>query len=366
MKLKFLKSDLLKGVQISQDVISQRAALPILSNFLIEAEKNTVKITATDLNVGIITKIPASIMTEGAVTIPAKKFSDIIKELPEGEVILDVRKNNQVVIEAKPCFFKIMGLPKDEFPTPPQISKSERLLVGQEMLKNMLKLTYFSVSRDETRYMLNGILFKVAGDFLELAATDGRRLAVVKNKTDIPKGMIKEVIIPIKTINELNKLLVEQGQVEILFGENQVCFNLENIKIISRVIEGEFPKYTQVIPAEVNEKVKIGKDRLMEAIRRINLLTSQDSPSVKLELFKDKLVVSKNTPEVGQGYDIVELAEQYEGKEISIGFNPNYLTDVLKSISDETVNLELISSEKPGVIRMGSNYVYVVLPMQAV
>lgn len=364
MKIKCLKENLLKAMTLVQNVINNKSALPILSNVLLETMKDKIKVTATDLDIGMLTEVEAEIEREGSITIPAKRFFDIVREIPDGAIEVDVRKNNQVVIENKPCFFKIMGLPKDEFPTPPVILKSERLLMAQTTLKQMLKLTSFAMSHNETRYILNGMLFKIENGFLELAATDGRRLAVVKKTIDIPKGLIKEVVIPIKTINELNRILGDDGEIEILLGVNQVSFYFGNVKIISRVIEGEFPKYAQVIPEEAGEKIKINRNRFIEAIKRINLLTSQDSPSIKLDLFKNKIVVSKNAPELGQGEDVVDLAGEYRGKEFSIGFNPNYLTEVLKNIDDEDIYFELTSSEKPAAIRLGQEYVYVVLPMQ--
>ncbi|MFH1856199.1 MAG: DNA polymerase III subunit beta [Candidatus Omnitrophota bacterium] len=366
MKVFFSKNELLKGVQIAQDVVNSKATLPILSNFLLETQDGGVKITATDLDLGVLIHIPAKIEREGSITIPAKKFADIIKELPEGDFLLEIQKNNQVVIDAKPCFFKLLGLPKDEFPIPPKPSKNEKLVIEQAVFKQMLKLTSFAVSRDETRYVLNGIFFKAVGEFLELAATDGRRLAVVKEKVSIPKGMIKEIIVPLKTINELNRVLQDNGNVEILFSENQVCFDLENIRIISRVIEGEFPNYTNVIPKESKEKIILDKGRFFEALRRINLLTSPDSPSVKIDVFKNKIIISKSTPEFGNGQDVVDLAEEYTGKELSVGFNPIYLMDVFKNTTESSISLELSAGDKPGVIRFGTQYTYVVLPMQTV
>lgn len=364
MKVYFMKNNLLTGVQIAQDVVSSKTTLPILSNFLIEASSDGVKITATDLDVGITTKVQAKIEKEGAITIPARKFADIIKELPDVEISLEIKKNNQVTIEAKPCFFKIMGLPKEEFPIPPKLLKIEKVTLKQTVFKKMLRLTSFAVSRDETRYVLMGIFFKVNCELLELAATDGRRLAVVREKIEAPKDIKKELIVPTKTINELNRILGEDGEIDILFGENQVCFDLNGTRIISRVIEGEFPNYAQVVPGEIKDKIMVDKDRFFEAIRRIALLTNQDSPSLKIEVFKNKIVVSKNTPELGQGQDVVDLLEEYQGREFAIGFNPVYLIDVLKNIAETEIGLEVMSGDKPGVIRQGERYVYVVLPMQ--
>jgi DNA polymerase-3 subunit beta len=196
-----------------------------------------------------------------------------------------------------------------------------------------------------------------------VVATDGRRLAIKEEK--LPYSLNKEIkmIIPIKTIHELERNLneTEESEVEVIFGKNQVGFGWEDLIIISRLIEGDFPDYKQVIPQEVHPKIKIERQFFLGAIRRASLLSTPDYQAVKLEVFKDKLVVSKSTPDMGESYE--EIPIEYGGKELFIGFNPDYLIDVLKNLKEDTVEFELTESEKPGVIRR-PGYIYIVLPMR--
>ena len=362
MKIKILKQDLVKGIQTVQNVISTRTTLPILSNMLIETQKNTIKLAATDLDTAISCVVPATVVQEGAITVPAKRFGDIIKELPEQDVVISVRKNNMVTIDCKKAFFKVMGLSKEEFPKIPSIKDKEIIVMEQAMLKNMLCMTSFAVSHDETRYILNGILFDIKNSKVKMVATDGRRLALVEKEIDTPKQMEKKIIVPAKAVQEVARSLKDEGMVKIFFTTNQIAFEVDGTIIISRLIEGEFPQYEQVIPKERKEKVKVERTTFLAAARRASILASQDSQAIKIDLFKNRMVVSKNTPDVGEARE--ELEVDYKGNEISIGFNPGYLIDALKNIDLESVGFELTDSTKPGVIRTPDNFIYVVLPMQ--
>ena len=363
MKFKATKNQLLKTVQNVQNAISSKTTLPILSNVLVETQKDSVKITATDLDIGISSIIPIKPETSGAITIPAKKFIDIIKELPEEKtIIVTAKKNNAATIECEKIIFRIMGLPKDEFPQPPDFKNKDTITLPQEFLKTMITKTAFAVSNDETRYVLNGVLFIIKQKTIKLVATDGRRLAVIEKELPQKTIMEKKVIVPTKTIQELNRLLERQGEVRVSFNENQILFDLGNTVVISRLIEGEFPNYEQVIPQEIKEKILVSRDSLLAATKRASILTNQDSMAIKLDVTKNKLSVSKNTPYMGEVKE--ELKAVYSGKDISVGFNPAYIIDVLKNIDTEEVGLELVDTDKPGVIRLGNEYVYVVLPMQ--
>ena len=295
--------------------------------------------------------------------IPAGLFkqTDIIRELPGDSVNISTKKNNSVVIEIESCQFKIMGLPREEFPKLPEFQNKEAIKLEQGVLKEMVNLTSFAVSFDETRYILNGILFKINKNNITLVATDGKRLAIAerKIKQDIDKDI--HIIIPIKTIHELTRNLKDEAEVSLILGTNQVLFDLGQVVIISRLIEGEFPDYRQVIPAVSESKLKIIREQFLLAVKRAALLSTPDYQAVKLELFKDKLVVSKSTPDVGESRE--EVSVEYKGKEMAIGFNPNYLIDVLKNLQDEKIEFELSDTEKPGVIRV-DGYVYIVLPMR--
>lgn len=361
MKFKIEKDVLLGGIQVVQNIITPKSALPILANVLIETQQDSLRLTATDLDVGITCVLPADIQEPGAITIPAKRLGDIIKELPTDIVNINTKKNNLVIIETELCQFKIMGLNSEEFPKLPEFKDKEVIKLEQAVLREVLNLTSFAVSFDETRYILNGILFKIEKNNLILVATDGKRLAVVerKIKQDLTKPI--RLIVPIKTIHELNRNLKEEGELSVIVSNNQVLFDLGPVVIISRLIEGEFPDYQQVIPPVSENKMMINREHFLLGAKRAALLATPDYQAVKLELFKDKLVISKSTPDVGESRE--ELSIEYRGKELAIGFNPGYLIDVLKNLQGEKVTLELTDADKPGVIRI-DGYTYIVLPMR--
>lgn len=361
MRVKLSRDVLIKGLETIQNIISTKATLPILSNILIETQKDKLRLTATDLNIGISCVIPVNILEGGAITIPAKRFAGIIRELSEEEIEINTKKNNIVIIETKNCQFKIIGLPPEEFPKLPEFKDKEVIKIEQALLKRMLNQTSFAVSLDEVKYILNGILFKISKDTLTLVATDGKRLAVSKNKLTQPVTKDLSFIVPLKTLQELDRNLAGEGELALIIGTNQVLFDFRDVIIISRLIEGEFPDFQQVIPPASDQKVKVDRQQFLLAIRRAALLATPDYQAVKFEVFKDKLVISKSTPDVGESRE--ELAAEYRGKEMMIGFNPAFITDVLKTVGDASVEFELSGSEKPGVIRT-QGYIYIVLPMR--
>lgn len=361
MKIKATREDLLKGISIVQNIVSSKTTLPILSNILMETTNNKLRFMGTDLDIGISCIVPVNVVEEGAITLSAKRFSDIVKELPDGEITIIVRKNNFIEIECASCRFKLSGVPHDEFPKFPEFKDKEAIKIDQGLLKEMLQLTMFAVSHEETRYILNGILFEIKNGKLCLVATDSRRLALIEKNISHTAKKDLSIIVPAKAINELNRNLQEEGELSLVVGSNQVLFQIEDTLIASRLIEGEFPNYAQVVPKEAEKKIKINRERFIAAIRRATLLSTPDYQAVKLEVFKNKLVISKTTPDLGESRE--ELEMEYDGKEMIIGFNPHYLVDALRNIHEETVNLEIIGPEKPAVIRV-DGYLYLVLPMR--
>ena len=361
MKIKVSKEKLLEGIQIVQNIVSSKATLPILSNILLEIKGKELKINTTDLDIGISCGIPVDIIEEGAITIPAKRFSDIIKELPSGDISIYVKKNNQVDIEGEKCRFKLIGLPREEFPKFPEFKDKEIIKIEQAVLKEMIRLTSFAVSHEETRYILNGILLEISDNNIKMVATDGKRLAKADNKILTPTKKDISVIIPIKAIQEIFRNLQDEGHVSFILGNNQVLFDINGILIATRIIEGDFPNYNQVIPSPAAIKIKIHTQKFLSAIRRANLLATPDFQAIKLEVFTDKIVVSKITPDVGESREEVPI--QYSGKEMIVGFNPQYLIDVLKNIDCEVVDLELLGPDKAAVIRL-ETYLYLALPMR--
>ena len=364
MEVKSTKESLLNGIQNVQNAVSQKSSLPILSNVLLEVEGETLTLTATDLDIGISSKIKVQVETAGAITIPARKFFDIIKALPDGsEISLTARKNNFVSIKTGKSQFKIIGLPKEEFPQLPIFKNKDAITVEQSVLKEMMNLTDFAISRDDSRFILTGIYFSIKGDKIKLVATDGRRLAV--SQKTLPKKTIvdKTIVIPTKAVQEIKRMLEEDGEVEIKFSDNQVAFEFKDSYIVSRLIEGEYPNYKNVIPEKDGEEIKVVREDFLAAAKRASIFTDQDSMAIKLNIKKKKMTISKNTPYLGEAKEEIEI--DYTGEEeVEIGFNPRYLIDVLKNLSGEEIAFEVNGANKPGVVRMGGEYTYVVLPMQ--
>ncbi len=361
MKIKASKDQLLNGIQIVENVVSGKATLPILSNILIETKKDKIKLIATDLDIGISCEIPVEILEEGGITIPAKRFVDIIREMPSGNVTVHAKKNNQIDIEGENCRFKLMGLSREEFPKFPEFKEKDVFQIEQKILKDMLRLTSFSVSHEESRYVLNGVLLEIVDDIIRIVATDGRRLAKIEKKTPNPSHKEINVIIPIKAVQEILRNLKEEGMASFVVSANQVLFDIDGTVIATRIIEGEFPNYNQVIPAPSNNRVSMDTQALLSSIRRANLLSTPDFQAVKFEIFKDKMVVSKTTPDVGESRE--EIPIQYGGAEMVVGFNPHLLIDFLKNINEQNINMELSGADKPAVMRMG-DYLYLALPMR--
>ena len=361
MIFKTSQENLLAGVQIVQNIVSSKSTLPILANILLEVKGTKLRLNTTDLDIGISCEIPVDIIEEGAITIPAKRFGDIVRELPSGDITISAKKNNQVDIEGKQCRFKLGGLPKDEFPKFPEFKDKEAIQIEQSTLKEMLRLTSFAVSHEESRHVLNGILIEIFDNVIRIVATDGRRLAKIEKK--IPAAIKKEVtvIIPIKAVQEISRNLRDEGTLSLIVGANQVLFDINDVLIATRIIEGEFPNYNQVIPKPAKSRITMNTQDVLSSIRRANLLSTPDFQAVKFEIFANKLVISKSTPDVGESREVIPV--EYDGEEMMVGFNPQLLIDFLKNINDEQVHMEILGTDKPAVMRL-QDYLYLALPMR--
>ncbi|OGW84255.1 MAG: DNA polymerase III subunit beta [Omnitrophica bacterium GWA2_52_8] len=358
------KGALVKALSSVGNVASQKAnTLPILSNVLFETTKEEgLRLVGTDLEVGVSTTIPITITKPGSITIPAKKLSEIIRELPDGEVEISVKKNNAVNIKSDKAYFKIMGLSVDDYPKLPEFNLEDAVELDQAVLKEGLSLTAFAISYDETRYVLNGVLLSVKGNKLRLVATDGRRLAFVEKDFKNKKEKNFEIIIPSKAVQELIRILSWEGEVKIIPTKNQVVFYLGDSFICSRIIEGNFPNYEQVIPKESKITTSTDREELLQAVKRTALLTSPDSPAIKIDFVKGKILISSRSPNLGEAHE--EIDAEIDGEDIAIGFNPYYIIDVLKNLDVEKVSLSLTEPDKPGLLKGKEGYLYVIMPMQ--
>src|SRR5580693_3387943 len=254
MKFSVAKEKLLEGLQQVQNVVSTRTTLPILSNVLLQASDGAVHLTTTDLDVGVRGSFEADVEKEGATTLPARRLFNIVRELPASEIQVDVNGKNAASIRSGQSFFKILGLPEEEFPPLPKFEDAKVVTIRQKDLRDGLKKTSYAISTDETRYVLNGLLFSFKENKLTLVATDGRRLAMVDIELEIPRSQETDIIVPTKAVAELQRLVREEGEVKLGIGENQIAFELNRTLLVSKLIEGNYPNYRQVIPAEAKEE----------------------------------------------------------------------------------------------------------------
>lgn len=362
MKLKVSKAALLEGLQTVHNVVSVRTTLPILSNVLLTAEKAGLFLTTTDLDVSVRCRIDAEVKVEGATTLPVRRIAGIVRELPDAGIEISVDDKDVATVTCGSSFFKIVGLSEEEFPPLPKVEGQQSYTIEQGPFREMLRKTCYAASTDETRYVLNGVLLSFKAGKLTIVATDGRRLALVENEVEFPKESEADMILPTKAVNELTHTLGQEGEVRIHARENQVLFEYNDVFVASKLVEGTYPNYRQVVPAQCEERITVDRDSLMTALRRVSLLTTDKSNATKLTFGSNKIVLLATTPEVGEARETIPI--KYTGKEISVAFNPDYMIDPLKTLTCDEVYIELTDELSPGVIKCDIPFLYVLMPMR--
>lgn len=362
MKFRISKEAFLDGLQKVQSVVSSRTTLPILSNVLIVARNGRIQFTTTDLDVGITGSVEAQIDKEGATTLPAKKLVSVVRELPTSEVEVSVDTKNHASIRSGPSFFKIIGLGEAEFPPLPNFQDAKQFRIPQAILRDGLRKTAYAISTDETRYVLNGIFASFRDGKLTLVATDGRRLAMVDSDLEFPASHETDVIIPTKAVQELQRLLGDSGELTVGLTGNQISFSIGDTLLVSKLIDGNYPNYRQVIPGDAIERVVISREALLETTRRVSLLSSDKSNSIKLVFSENQIEVTANTPDVGEAQETLDVI--YQGKPMQIAFNPEFLQAPLRNLETDDVYLDLIDEMSPGVLRIEGTFLYVLMPMR--
>ncbi len=367
MNLTISKEQIINGLQAVQNVVSTRTTLPILSNVLLRAEGDKLELTATDLDVTVVCSVEAKVKKGGAITVPVKKLFGIVRELANLDIDIEVDEKHSCSVRSGSSFYKINGLSADEFPPLQKFKEDKKVVLPQETLKGMLKKTSFAISTDESRYVLNGNFISLKDHKMTMVATDGRRLALVDEEIDVSESSQGEFIVPAKAVNELNRLLQDKGEVELRYVENQASFTLKDDKgssvlIVTKLIEGNYPNYRQVIPPETKERISLVREEFLHALRRAEIMTSEKSNSVRLTFGKNKLEITANSPEVGEAKET--MAINYKGPEMAIAFNPKYMIDPLNALVNDEVFLELIDELSPGVLKINGPFLYVVMPMR--
>lgn len=367
MKLKMQKEEIQHALQNIQGIVDKKTTMPILSHFLLKVNE-TVSIMATDLDIALKGPLKAEILQRGSLCIPARKLFEIAREV-EGEILLESQENNWVKVTSGKSTFKLMGLPEEDFPALPEISKSEELTIKAETFKTMIEKTIYATGESDTRYTLNGLLLhfipkKKNIDF-KIVGTDGHRLSVIAVKLEGSLPEEKKLILPKKAAMELKKLLEgNSGNITIYIDKNHLFFGTGDIMLTSRLIEGTYPNYEQVVPKNNDKQVVIDKVAFLKALKRTSIMSRERTNAVRLDLESGKITLISMNPDVGEARE--ELAAQYKGDRMSIGYNARYVMDILQAMDGDSVQLDLQEPLSPTLLLEPENkgYTCVVMPMR--
>lgn len=368
MKFSIPQKDFLEAIQTVQRAVSNKNTLPILAGILIKTEKNRLKLVATDLEIGIECYINAEIITTGEIVLPANHLSGIIRELPaktvEVSCNLDTRSAEIVCGHSR---FNINGFSSDDFPMLPKVEEGTQFSIKQKLLREVIEQVKIATSTDETQPFLNGALFRLEGDMLTAASTNSYRLAHRQARLEMGIGEKIEVILPNKTLDEMARLLDDepQAEVKVQVTMNQILFEMENITVISRLIEGRFPNYEPVIPKNSTTFVRVERKELLQAGKRVSLIAVSNSNIIKVNIGEGLMVLESINTEIGQAHE--ELSLTVEGPEVEISFNAVYLMDGLKVIDTDEVELCLGGKLSPFIVRPVGDvqYTYVISPIRS-
>jgi DNA polymerase-3 subunit beta len=365
MKVQFDREGLNQALVLLTSIVPERTPKPILRCVKIDAAKDSVRIYGTDLEVGINYVLPAvKVDQPGQVVVPASRLAAVVRESAD-ETLLLLASEGKCEVKGADSHFSLYGQEASQFPQMPEFDGQPDVEVSLENLRVGISQCLFATARESTRYAINGVLWEMKGKKLTLVATDGRRLARSKvNLLTNPseKAAAAKIIVPAKTMSLLEKLAVgEKDKVIVRLVDSQVMFACGNVVISSNLVDGNFPKYEDIIPSDYQKKLTLPTEVALSAVRRAALLTSEESRGIKLAVAKNKLVFSGRAPETGDAE--VDVTVEYTGEPIEIGFNPQFLADALKVIKEPQFELELGQADTPGLIKAGANFLYVLMPI---
>ncbi len=370
MKIVCEKEKLLKGINSVIRAVPTRTTMPILEGILIQTNNNQLKLTSYDLELGIEYTMECNVIEEGNTVVNSIMFSEIIRKLPDTDINIEINENNLLVIECEGSLYKLATMNADEFPELPKIVIENSIETDQTILKNMIRKTIFAVSIEENRPIFTGCLFEVINNSLNVVAIDGFRMGWVSNSLSSASSNFKAVI-PGKTLNEVNKIILDSfDRIKIGVSKNQAIFEMENCKIVTRLLDGEFLNYASVIPKDWETRIRVNKNILQNCFERISLISSSSIEKekkypVKISIEVGKVTISC-TNQTGDAKE--EMFTETEGKDLEIGVNPKYFLDALKAIDDEEIYISFGTNISPCVIKpvdeTARNYTYMILPIR--
>jgi DNA polymerase III subunit beta len=363
MKFVISKDKLQELVSKLQNIVAQRATIPILSNVLVEASNDEIVLTATDLTVGMRCYADAKILEEGSTTLPAKRLFQLVRELPEVNVEAAMTSDDISHIVAGASRFKLHGMSHSDFPSLPDLVGATQFKISQKLLRELLYRVSFAVSREENRYVLTGILCRVADSSVTFVGTDGKRLAKTSASLELDPAFGGAYILPQKAVEEVIKICQDKEEdATIYLMRDKVAIEVNQVIVITKLLSGDYPDVEQVIPRTADVNVSLHREELMSLLRQVALFTNESSHSVRFTFTTGELTLTANTIDIGEGK--VAMPVNYSGDKLEIAFNPNYFLDILRHSKDETVNLALTDAYNPGVITDSSNGLFVLMPMR--
>lgn len=363
MKIKVQKEALLKSLQKVSNIIGSRTTLPIMANVLMEAKDGRLTLTTTDLELRMTTSLEVEVEEPGVTTLPVKKLVGLIAKLRQGVVSIESNENHHSEIKCGTVSIMLLGLDPDGFPELPEFEVKRNVKVKQVELAAIIDRISYSASTDDSRKVLQGLLFSIRDSKITAVATDGKRLAIVERELEeAPTGEDGDVIVTLKSVNEVKRLLSDEGDVNIEIGEKQIKFIVNDAVVVSKLIEGTYPNYAQVVPSSFKKSIEIPCEAFMYAIEILSVTVSDSSsPNIKLTFDNNKLLFEVNSA-IGEGSESIEIP--YEDEAMSASFNPNFLLDPFKHLPMEKVTLKINDVVSPISIQSGDGFIYVIMPMR--
>ena len=369
MRFTIAREKLQDGLSAVIATVPAKTTLPVLSNILLETSERGIRLSGTDLDMAVSTEVTADVESQGAITVPAKKLAEIVRELPSAPVKISAVGEQKITLECGRSRFRLLGLPRDEFPTFPVVRFSESWRIKSGELQKLIAHTAFAVSTEESRPILNGVLWELRGERMRMVATNGHRLA----KIDVPvagqNGHSEDLIIPPKALEQLRRLFPAEEDLEIARGENHLGFRSPLTAVFTRLIEGPYPPYEQVIPRDNDRIALADRNALSQALKRMSVVASDQTHRIRMSFNAGMAKFSVQTPDLGEAQD--ELPVTYEGDALDIGFNASYLLEILRNMPTDEVRLTFKAPERAATVEpVGWNdpaqYMCLIMPLRLV
>jgi len=362
MKFVISRNELSNLIRKIQNVVPQNASIPILSHFLIEAMDDELVCTATDLTVGTRCSVPAKISEKGSLTLPSKRFFQLVRELTEPNIEVVAADSEMAEIKAGSSRFRLHGMDKEEFPALPDLKEATQFTLPSGLLKDLFYRTAFAVTKEDNRYVLTGVLMRIENGKAIFVGTDGKRLAKTEAEISLPPEFSGEYIMPLKAVDEIMKMLADEETATVYLTNDKVAVESGNTLLVTKLLSGDYPDFEQVIASQSEVEMILHREELITLLRQISLFTNDTTHSARFSFQPGELVLTANCANVGEGK--VSMPVNYTGDKIEIAFNPFYFLDILRHSKDETVNLGISDSYNPGIITDSSKSLFIIMPMR--